>query len=121
MIVGIGVDLVKIERVEELIKKFGEKLKNKLLTAREREVLLKKFSEVESLAARVAAKEAIIKALGTNIRISFKDIEVLGSKALKVKLKGRAASRFSKIKGKNVFVSVSHESGFAVAVAIVEG
>lgn len=121
MIAGIGIDLVKIERVEGLLKEFGKKLEKKLLTMREREVILKKFSEVESLAARIAAKEAVIKALGAKRQIPFRDIEVLGSSSLEVKLKGRAASRLSEVKGKSVFLSISHESDFAVAVAIVEG
>lgn len=121
MIAGIGIDLVRVERVEKLVREFGEKLKRKLLTSRERKVLLTKFNEIESLAARIAAKEAVIKALGASARISFKNIEILGSSSLKVKLKGQAALRFAALKGKNVFVSISHEAGMAIAIAIVEG
>jgi len=121
MIAGIGIDLVKIERVAGLFKKFGERLEKKVLTSKERKMLSEKFSKIESLAARIAAKEAVIKALNAKNRIPLIDIEVLGAGPLEVRLKRRAASRLAEIKGKNVFVSIAHESNLAIAVAIAEG
>lgn len=113
--------MVEIERVTNLLKSFGERLEKRVLTPQERKALLEKFNKIESLAARLAAKEAIIKALNAKRRIPLQDIEVLGTGPLEVRLRRRAASRLSEIKGKNVFVSITHESNLAVAVAIVEG
>jgi len=121
MIIGIGIDIVDVERVEDLLRSFGDRLEEKLLSRHEREVVGSKARRAESLAARVAAKEAVIKAFGTDELIPFRSIEIAGSGPLGVRLSGRAKRAFDAAGAANIFVSISHEAELAIAVAVLEG
>jgi holo-[acyl-carrier protein] synthase len=79
MIIGIGVDLVDMRRIDRLIKQYGARFINKVFTPSEQDYAEKNTSSVRAYANRFAAKEAAAKALGTGMAggISWQDIEVL--------------------------------------------
>jgi len=77
MIKGCGIDIVRIERIEKIIKKWGESFTNRVFTHSERQYCEKKKSGYQSYAGRFAAKEAFLKALGLGLNVvSWKDVEV---------------------------------------------
>ena len=76
MIIGIGNDIIEIERIEKAILKEG--FKNKVYTERELENILKRGNRVETYAGIFSAKEAISKAIGTGVRnFALTDLEIL--------------------------------------------
>lgn len=115
-----GIDIVEIERVRDLYQRFGEKFLNKLLTSEEvKELKGKGKGFYQSLAGRIAAKEAIYKALNAidpNIKISWKQVKVFNrvNGAPSVKLDGAFSGRNFTIR-----LSLSHSRIFAVATAVV--
>ncbi|MBY0292684.1 MAG: holo-ACP synthase [Alphaproteobacteria bacterium] len=78
MIIGIGVDLVDMRRIERLLEKFGERFIQRVFTKEERAYAMRSPHSLRAYTNRFAAKEAAVKALGTGIReeISWQDIEV---------------------------------------------
>lgn len=115
MILGIGVDLVPVSRLKGARKGFLERV----FTPAERAYARKHADPAERLAARFAAKEAVMKALGTGWAkgISWKDVETVGTR---LRVKGKAA-KIAKSKGITRWhLSISHSGGFAVAVAVAE-
>lgn len=122
MVIGIGVDIVDVNRIKKLIDK-SEAFIEKIFTEEEVSSLRERNLRPEFVAGRFAAKEAISKALGTGIRgFSFKDIiitnDVLGKP--KVRLTGRA-EEIAEANGKYfINLSISHEVNNAIAFAILE-
>ena len=94
MIYGIGIDLVKVKRIEEALERWGERFQNKVFTPGEIRYCLQKKNPSPNFAARFAAKEAFVKALGIGIRrgVHWKDVEVqrgsLGKPVLKIERPG---------------------------------
>lgn len=121
MIYGIGVDLVDIDRVQRLLEKNESKFLSRCFTSQEVEYS-KKFSDPSKrLAARFAAKEAIMKSLGYGWRqLSWKDIEITGGGKPTVNLHNRAAQIISEKNIDSIHVSLSHEENKAIAFAISE-
>lgn len=121
MILGIGVDLIEISRIENVFN--SDRRKHRIFTITE--IKDSKSKGFSSLAARFAAKEAFAKALGTGIRgISFKEIEVLKNNLGKPyfneeKLIPHLEKVFNK-KGFNLHLSLSHDEGRAYAMVIIE-
>ncbi|WP_281950988.1 holo-ACP synthase [Nitrosophilus kaiyonis] len=113
----IGVDLVKIERIKKMIDKFGEKALKRYLNDNE----IKMVKKIESAAGYWAAKEAIAKALKTGIgkELNFKDIELYKEKsgAVNFKLPERFIKKYNIC---DTSLSISHDGGFAIAVAVIE-
>jgi len=117
-VASIGVDIVEIERVESAIKRWGERFLNRIYTEAELRICQDSFL---SLAARFAAKEAVMKALGTGGRgIGWREIEILTDEAGRpsVKLYGQALNKAEELNLKEVSVSLSDSKQHAVAVAI---
>lgn len=112
----IGVDIVAISRIEGFIVKFGDKALDRFLDKGE-QILCKK---IESIAGFWAAKEAIAKALGTGIgeELGFDDISIYKDEkgAPKFRLK---ESLIGKYNIKETSLSISHDGGFAIAVAVI--
>jgi len=77
MIYGIGIDIVKIDRMQEADQKWGRKFFKKFLTTDETEYCFEKKMPYLSVAVRFAAKEALIKAIGSEIAVNMKDIEII--------------------------------------------
>lgn len=123
MVAGVGVDLVEVGRVEVALKRWGERLKGRLFTQREREEAARSPYPFASLAARFAAKEAFLKALGSGLfRVPFKEIEVMRepSGRPRLELHGSAAGLCRQRGVKGVHLSLSHEGGMAIAVVVLE-
>ena len=124
MIIGIGVDLVKISRIEKAGSGHPGFLE-RVFTAREREYCGRQKFPAQHYAARFASKEAILKAFGTGLSAGMKwtDIEVLhgeGGGPI-VNISG-VARDLADLKGvKQVMLSYSHDEGYAVAHAVLIG
>ncbi|MEE8317438.1 MAG: holo-ACP synthase [Candidatus Omnitrophota bacterium] len=122
MIVGTGVDIIEVWRVKKALDSWGERFLKRVFTQRELDyVNTKKFSH-ESLAARFACKESVLKAFGdTRIGIQLKDIEVLNDSKGKpeIVLHGEAKEFADKNHLDNIIVSMSHTGNYAVSNAIL--
>jgi holo-[acyl-carrier protein] synthase len=123
-IVGHGIDVVEVARIERLLAEHGGRFREKCFTAREQASAQATRRVAEHLAGRFAAKEAVLKALGTGWRhgIAWTDIEVLADDAGRptVRLSGQAA-RFAEAAGIRAWsISISHSAGLATASAIAE-
>ncbi|EHK2306266.1 holo-ACP synthase [Clostridium perfringens] len=127
MIIGIGVDIIEIERVRQAIQN-NKKFLSKLFTEREIDYFISRNMNSEVIAGNFAAKEAVSKALGTGIRgFSFKDIEILRNELGKpeVILHNGANLIGNKLVGNNnslrVHLSISHNNSSAIAYSVLEG
>lgn len=124
MIVGVGVDIVEIERIKSLRLKQGQHFYDLCFTAHEAEYCAKKKNPDESLAARFAAKEAVMKALGTGWGegVSFTSIELrrTGKDAPEIVLYGQAKVIAQEKGIARIHISVSHCKNYAVAHAVAE-
>ena len=115
---AIGIDIVDIDRVELAIKRWGERFLNRIYTETELKICQDRFL---SLAARFAAKEAVMKVLGTGGRgIGWREIEILTGDDGKpsVKLYGHALDKAEELNLNELSVSLSDSKHHAVAVAI---
>lgn len=124
MIVGIGVDLVEVERIESAWKRFGDRFLNRVLLADETAYCLSHKSPAPFIAARFAAKEAVSKAFGTGIgaHLGWHDIEVRhkSSGAPFVVFHGKGQDLFLSLRANVVHLTLSHTATNAVAVAVLE-
>ena len=127
MIIGIGVDIIEIERVRQAIQN-NKNFLSKLFTEKEIDYFISRNMNSEVIAGNFAAKEAVSKALGTGIRgFSFKDIEILRNELGKpeVILHNGAKSIGNKLVGNNnslrVHLSISHNNSSAIAYSVLEG
>lgn len=124
MIYGIGVDIVATERFQRFIDAGNSAIMERLFTPDERSLCRSRKDAASCLAARFAAKEAFLKALGTGLRdgISWLDLEVsndpLGKPELT--LSGKAAEQFQRNGLIRVHLSLSHDGGSAVAMVVLE-
>jgi holo-[acyl-carrier protein] synthase len=125
LIVGIGVDLVEIDRVESLLTRHPGRGEERLYTAGEVAYCRGHRSPAESFAARFAAKEALFKALGTGwgAGTSWREVEVLiGDRgAPRMRLHGETARLVAARGVQHVHVTLTHTQGLACAVVILEG
>jgi holo-[acyl-carrier protein] synthase len=123
MILGVGIDAVNIERFTRW--KNNPSLFQRFFHPHELETARKRGSmEIHSLAARFAAKEAFGKALGTGLSgFSLKECAVLNNERGKpdLVLHGRAKKAFEAMGGETLFVALTHEHDYAIAVVIIEG
>jgi len=124
MIVGTGIDIIEIARVEEIMLRRGERFRARVFTAAEIAYCEPRGSRFASYAARFAAKEAAMKALGTGWArgVAFREIEVVRgeSGAPMICFYGKALERFSTIGANSAHLSLSHSKEFAIAQVILE-
>ena len=124
-VVGIGVDTIEIARIERLVLRFGQTFLNRVFTAREQIYCEGKRGRSACYAARFAAKEAVLKALGTGLSgCRWTDVEVVvrpGGGSPSVVLSGGAAAVARERRVSGVLVSLSHDCGRAVAFAVAVG
>lgn len=113
---GIGIDLVDVSRIAGLLAR-RPAAEERLFTADERTYCRGYAAAAERFAARVAAKEAVGKALGTGI-ISWQEIEVVGGGRPLVRLRGRTAEAARHLGVARVDLSLTHTAGQAAAVAL---
>jgi holo-[acyl-carrier protein] synthase len=123
MIFGIGTDIIEVNRLEQLFQKGDEYLES-IFTKNEIDYCEKKGRKAEHYAARFAAKEACLKALGTGWRdgIRFSEIEVVNDELGKplLQFSGTAQERIQANKIRKTSVSLSHVKEIAIAVVILE-
>ena len=115
---SIGVDIIEVERIESVIEQWGERFLNRIYTEAELEIC---EGRISSLAVRFAAKEAVMKVLGTGtIGVGWKEIEILPDSLGKplVKLNGRAKSKAEELNMNDFSVSLSDTKQYAIATAI---
>ncbi|MBE85271.1 MAG: holo-[acyl-carrier-protein] synthase [Gemmatimonadetes bacterium] len=122
MIIGLGTDIVEIVRIGEMIDRHGESFLNRIYTEEEIRYCQKRKHCNEAFAGRWAAKEAIMKVLGTGFvrGIGWQDIEVLAEKNGKpyVKMQGGAGEHARRIGIDEVLITISHCRTYATATAI---
>ena len=122
MIHGIGVDIVEIDRIRDSVKNFGEDFLERVYTQSEVEYCMKRRDPHPSLAARFAAKEALIKAITTNESIPLKDIEVAIAESGKPFIFPGSHLReiMDSLCISGAHLSLTHERNYAVAQIVLE-
>jgi holo-[acyl-carrier protein] synthase len=123
MIVGTGIDIVEVPRIAKSIERFGERFLQRIYTPSEIRYCDSKANRVERFAARFAAKEAGMKAIGTGMRgVSWKDFEVGREPSGRPTMlfHGRAAEVAKRLGVRRAHLSVSHTEEHAVAYVLVE-
>lgn len=125
MIVGTGIDICEVPRIAQSIARFGERFLERVFTPEEIRYCLSKKNSTERFAARFAAKEAVMKALGTGQRrgVTWKNIEVAhapGGKPV-LRLSGMAAEIARRLGVNQTSVSLTHTESTAMSVVIFEG
>lgn len=122
MIYGIGIDLIKIERMREVVDKWGGRFLRRVFTENEIRYCYEKKDPSLSLAVRFAAKEAVIKAIGERAAIPLTDIEVLNKDNGRPVINARGSLK--KFLADNcinhIHVSLSHERDYGTACAVLE-
>lgn len=124
MIVGTGIDIAEVPRIAAAIERFGERFLRRVFTEGEIRYCDSKANRMERYAARFAAKEAAMKALGTgwNRGIRWRDIEVLRQPGGRptIKFHGTAEEFAKKLDAQHVSLSLSHTPEQAIASVILE-
>jgi holo-[acyl-carrier protein] synthase len=125
MIVGTGVDIAEVGRIKAAVERFGERFLRRVFTPAEVRYCTGKPNSAERLAARFAAKEAGMKAIGTGLRhgVTWQDVEVLrmpGQRPV-LKFNGKAAEFAARLGSRHVHLSLSHTKELAIAYVILEG
>lgn len=124
MIVGTGIDIAEVPRIRRTMERFGERFLQRIFTSGEIRYCDSKANRVERYAARFAAKEAAMKALGTgwNHGVRWRDCEVArmpGGRPT-ISFHGKAAEFASRLGVKQAALSLSHTSQQAIAQVILE-
>ena len=121
-IVGLGTDIVECVRIRKMIDEHGDLFLRRVYTAKEIRYCQSRRQSTEHFAGRWAAKEAVLKALGTGWRrgISWTDIEIRNdpSGQPKVAVQGEAKEIAKKMRLDNLFITISHCRQFATAYAL---
>ncbi len=124
MILGTGIDIIEVDRIDAAHKKFGERFLNRILLAGELAYCLSHKHAAPFLAARFAAKEAVSKAFGTGIGadLGWQDIEVCRRESGEpyVVLHGKGQTLLAKRGARMMHLSISHTEKHATAMAILE-
>ena len=124
MILGTGIDTVEIARFQKFLDDGNQALLNRLFAPAEQAYCLPKKQAASCLAARFAAKEAFVKAMGTGLRdgMCWTEIEVVNDQLGKplLRLSGRTCELFSEHGSATAHLSLSHDGGHAVALVVLE-
>ncbi len=124
MVVGIGMDIVEIRRIEDAADRFGDRFLRRVFTADERSACASKKHPAESYAARFAAKEAAFKALGSGWDAAggFTAVEVVTGEGGRPGLvfHGDARDRAERLGVNRVHLSMTHDAGISAAVVVLE-
>ena len=122
---GIGIDVVKTDRIVQLLERFGERMEKRLFTDAELEYCKRHKDPLPHLAARFAAKEAAFKAIGTGLShgVSWKHAEVIqpGGHQPRLEWHGVALERFRALGATTSHLSLTHDGGLAIACVVIEG
>ncbi|MDO8665560.1 MAG: holo-ACP synthase [Gemmatimonadales bacterium] len=124
-VIGLGIDVVPVERVRKMIERHGDRILQRIFTPQERELAKDLAHQALHLAGRIAAKEATYKALstgGADLGIGWLHLEVekLPDGRPQMILHGPALDRFNALGANHCYISLSHDGGIAAAVVILE-
>lgn len=124
MIVGIGVDIVMIERIEKIFNEYGQRFLKKILGLDEFYHIQKTYNrklKIRKIATRFAAKEAIMKALPVNFFFGYSQFQIknLDSGQPYVKIKKSLKEKLSKFSVNQFHISLSHEEKYAIAFVTI--
>lgn len=114
MIIGIGIDMVKIKKIQSAIERLGEAFLKRVFDKKELKNISKGKMYYQRLAARFAAKEAVIKAISKEKPLALNDILILN------KSNGAPYCEFKKNFGIQIFLSITHIEEYAVACAVAQ-
>jgi len=121
-IIAHGIDLVDFQRIEDMVKRHGGRFLGRVFTEAERAYADANKNGVEKLAGRFAAKEAVLKLMGTGWRgkIAWTDIEITNNPSgqPQVNLTGEVKKIAKKLGVKHISVSITHTANFAIASAV---
>ena len=122
MIYGIGIDMVKVDRIKGAVERWGDRFLHRVYTENEIAYSYEKKEPFLSLSVRFAAKEAFIKAIGSEIPVALTDIEVLnhGSGRPFIEVRGGLRTFFEERSIRCAHLSLSHEREYGVACVVVE-
>jgi len=124
MILGTGIDIAEVPRIAASIKRFGDRFLRRVFTEAEIRYCDTKANRVERYAARFAAKEAAMKAIGTgwNHGVAWRDVEVcrMPDGRPTITFHGKAAEFAARLGAKNIALSLSHSEQYAIAQVILE-
>lgn len=124
-IIATGIDLIECQRIREVWQRHGDRLTDRLLTPAELEYLRQHRDVVPRLAGRFAAKEAILKVLGTGWRgrIAWRDMEILNDHQGRphVKLQAECDRIAAELGITDILISITHTENYAAATAIGVG
>jgi holo-[acyl-carrier protein] synthase len=125
MILGMGVDIAETPRIQEALERHGERFLQRVFTPAEIAYCRQHRNSSERFAARFAAKEAAMKALGTGWRrgISWQDFEISNQSSGRpcLRLSGKALEVYRNMGGARILVSLTHSGTYALAQVIIEG
>jgi len=125
MILGIGVDIVEVARIRAAVDRYGEHFIRRVFTPAETAYCRKCAHPEQRFSTRFAAKEALLKALGTGWTggLRFADVEVTNNElgAPSVQLHGEARAVADRMGVQRILVTLSHHRDFAVAQVLLEG
>ncbi len=124
MIIGSGIDMVEIRRIQHSMDRYGRRFLDRIFTGDEQAYCLRKRNSAESFAARFAAKEAGAKALGTGISygVNWLEIEVVREASGRPSLRfhGRAAEIAARVGYRRAALSLTHTAELAAACVVLE-
>jgi holo-[acyl-carrier protein] synthase len=124
MIVGTGIDIAEVDRIAASLERFGRRFTDRIFTPDEIRYCESKANKAERYAARFAAKEAGMKAIGTGWSqgVRWRDIEVrrMPGGRPTVAFHGRAGEFFTRLGAQRAHLSLTHTRGVAMAVVILE-
>jgi holo-[acyl-carrier protein] synthase len=124
MIIGSGIDLAEVGRIQQSVERYGNRFLDRVFTAEEQAYCLRKRNAAESLAARFAAKEAGAKALGTGMShgVHWREIEVVREPSGRptIQFHGRAAQIAERLGVANTALSITHTASLAMASVVLE-
>jgi len=124
MVLGVGTDLAEVPRIRHSIERYGERFLNRIYTDGERAYASSKGNAAERYAARFAAKEAAMKAIGTGWRrgVTWKDFEVVNQTSGRpnLLLRGVARDIADQMGVKRISISLTHTAETAFAIVILE-
>jgi holo-[acyl-carrier protein] synthase len=125
LVVGIGIDVVEIARIRRLMERWQDRFLRRVFTDQELAYALARHDPAEHLAARFAAKEATLKALGTGLSmgVRWREMEVRRARGQPpaLALSGRTAALGEARGIRRLHVSLTHDGGLAVAQVLAEG
>ena len=113
-ILGIGTDIIEIERIEKALSRWGDHFLQHVFCDEEIAYARRHKNQTQHLAGRFAAKESILKAIGDNAHVNWKDMKIMNDRH------GRPYCVYSDKKFRHkIFVSISHTKNYAVANAVI--